>query len=173
MSANAVIRSVERLFEREHIIVITERAGQMARAIIDQRTRRGEFLGGKFQNKGYSTAPMPFSELTRQVSVGADDVFWITKNGKSVKYLKGGYKKFRELTGRNTGWVNLDFSGAMLNSLFVDTDFTGFSIKVSVTVPSGQMVKAFQTNEQREWLALSDEEANKVLGYLQGNLLKD
>lgn len=173
MSANAVIRSVERLFERSHIIQVSEDAGLMARAIIDQRTRRGQFLGGKFANKGYSTAPMPFSELTRAVSVGEDDVFWITKNGQSRKYLKGGYKKFRELTGRNTGWVNLDFSGEMLNSLFVSSDYTGMAIRISVTVPSGQMVKAFHTNEQREWLSLSEDEINRVLQYLQGKLLQD
>lgn len=173
MSANQVIRSVERLFERSHIIEVSEAAGQMARAIIDQRTRRGEFLGGRFANKGYSEAPMPFSELTRQISVDESETFWISRDGKAQKFLIGGYKKFREKTGRATNKVNLDFSGEMMNSLFVSTDFTGFTIKITVTVPSGQMLKAYYTDRDREWLGLSDEEADRVLSVLQNNLLQD
>jgi hypothetical protein len=173
MARSKIAKAVERLFLRGHIINVAEEAGAMARGIIDQRTRRGEFLGGKFQNKGYSTAPMPFSELTRQISVTEDETFWITVNGSASRYLIGGYKKFREKTGRRTDAVNHDFSGAMLNSLTVYSDYTGDAISVIVSVPSGQMEKAFHTDQMREWINLSDEEAEQVLGLIRNRALND
>lgn len=139
-----------------------EEAGAFARAIIDQRTRRGEFLGGPLANRGYSQTPMPFSELTRQVTAGRDEVFWATRNGKPVKYLRGGYKRFRELTGRRTDKVELTFSGAMLNSLFSEAKQSGGQFDITITVPPAQQEKAFHTNNQREWLGLNDSEIERV-----------
>ena len=174
MGVNEVKQALDNLVSNAKLIRVSEQAGAMSRAIIDQRTRRGEFLGGQFANKGYSTSPMPFSDVTRQIAASEDDTFWITKNGRPRKYLKGGYKKFRELTGRRTDAVTLQFSGEMLNSLNPSVDAVSDSqIQVIVTVPAGQMVKAFQTNEQREWLALSDEEVDRVFkmfesGFVEG-----
>ena len=173
MAVSKVKEALENLVNNAKLIQTAEEAGAMSRGIIDQRTRRGEFLGGEFANKGYSTAPMPFSELTRQISAGEDDTFWITKNGMARKYLKGGYKRFRELTGRRTDAVDLQFSGAMLNSLSPTVDAVSDErIQVIITVPSGQMVKAFQTNEKRQWLALSDEEVDRVFRLFEKRMLE-
>jgi hypothetical protein len=176
MARSKIAKAVERLFLRGHIIQVAEDAGAMARGIIDQRTRRGEFLGGKFQNKGYSETPLPLSWLTsvRKFNYKKNDVFTITtKEGRVTTFLDGGYKKFRELTDRETGWVNHDFSGAMLNSLTVYSDYTGDAISVIVSVPSGQMEKAFHTDQMREWLNLSDEEAEQVLSLIHNKALND
>lgn len=150
------------VFSTARMAPIIEEAGAFARAMIDQRTRRGEFLGGPLANRGYSQAPMPFSEITRQISPAQDETFWATRNGKPVKYLRGGYKRFRELTGRRTDHVNLTFSGAMLNSLFPTVSQSSGTFDITITVPPAQQEKAFHTNAQREWLGLTDAELGKL-----------
>ena len=173
MAVSDVKRALDNLVNNAKLIQTAEEAGAMSRGIIDQRTRRGEFLGGEFANKGYSTAPMPFSELTRQIKVSDEDVEWITKNGKPVKLLKDGYKKFRELLDKRTDFVNLQFSGNMLNSLSPTVDaVTDSQIQVIITVPSGQMVKAFQTNQKRQWLALSDDEVDRVFRLFEKRMIE-
>lgn len=150
------------VFNSAALAPIMEEAGAFARALIDQRTRRGEFLGGPLANRGYSQTPMPFSELTRQITAGQDEVFWATRNGESVKYLRGGYKRFRELTGRRTDKVELTFSGAMLNSLYSEVNQSGGQFDITITVPPSQQEKAFHTNNQREWMGLNDSEIERV-----------
>lgn len=150
------------VFNSAALAPIMEEAGAFARALIDQRTRRGEFLGGPLANRGYSQTPMPFSELTRQITASEEETFWATRNGKPVKYLRGGYKRFRELTGRRTDKVELTFSGAMLNSLFSEVKQSGGQFDITITVPPAQQEKAFHTNNQREWLGLNDSEIERV-----------
>ncbi len=58
------------------------------------------------------------------------------KNGKphKTKYLKGGYAELRDLTGRQSEKVDLNFSGSLFNSIKVQ-DVSGVSY-VSYTSPS-------------------------------------
>ena len=162
MTPEDVSARLRNVFNNIALIPAAEQGGALIRAIIDDRTRNGEFLGGPFALKGYSEAPMPFSEVTRQISAGDEDVFWATIGGKPQKYLIGGYRRFRELTGRRVDKVELSFSGAMLNSLFPRVDPTSEGVDIIVTVPASQMEKAFHTHQQRRWLALSREESDRV-----------
>lgn len=97
------------------------RVGEQTIAIIQERTLRGEFLEGS-TTQGYSTktAYMPYPALEERVgkSVWArvknkqDGLMWsyIGKNRKWVK-VEGGYKRLREITGRETDRVDLNWRG--------------------------------------------------------------
>lgn len=105
------------------------RVGEQTIAIIQERTLRGEFLEGS-TSQGYSTktAYMPYPALEERVGKSLwariknkqDGLGWsyIGKNRKWVK-VEGGYKRLREITGRETDRVTLSWSGQMLSALNV------------------------------------------------------
>jgi hypothetical protein len=105
--------------------------GEKVLAIIQARTLRGEFLPGS-TSKGYSTksAGMPYGGLVARIGNGkaaaflktikdggADKVYTNGKSGKMWITLSGGYKQLRELGGRETDRVTLNWTGQMLSAL--------------------------------------------------------
>jgi hypothetical protein len=110
--------------------------GNKVVAIIRARNLRGEYLPGS-TDKGYSTkdAGMPYgglvdrigsgkaSALLKQLEQGDEKTVW--KNSKSGKIwilLKGGYKHLRELAGKTSDRVTMNWTGSMMRSLQTKTD---------------------------------------------------
>lgn len=109
------------------------RVGQETIRLIQERTLRGEFLEGSTTH-GYSTKPagMPYGGLQERVGKGkAAEIFNALKKGKEAGIwrssksgkiwlrIQGGYKRLRELTGREVDRVTLNWSGQMLSALNV------------------------------------------------------
>ena len=163
MAVSDVKQALENLVANEKMLQAIEETGSMSIALINDRTQKGEFLGGAFANKGYSETTLPFFFFSKDIQAAEDDIEWRKVKGKSVKYLKGGYKKYRELRGKQVATVNHELDGKMMNSLFAQVDIVSDAqFKVIVTVPGAEMLKAYYTNEKRQWLALSDDEVDRV-----------
>jgi hypothetical protein len=132
--------------------------GERVLAIIQARTLRGEFLPGS-TSKGYSTktAGMPYGGLAARIGngkaaalfksiVGAhgnapDKIYTNSKSGKIWITLHGGYKQLRELAGRETDRVTLNWTGQMMSAL---------AMKVNAAEPS---LKIYFTNKEAEKIA--------------------
>ena len=101
--------------------------GNVALAIIKQRTERGEFLPGSTGGSAYSRVPAPIgTDMVNQIGLAKlqalvdkedPEAWWImTKSGQALIILEGGYEKLRELAGKSTT-VNLAWTGAMMRGL--------------------------------------------------------
>ena len=123
------------------------RAGEEAIAIIKARTLKGVFLEGSSPGaERYSTTPMPlpYSVWTKatQGKVSAiirkgDEGIRIFTNRKSRLtwvLLEGGYKRFRELAGKESDPVTLNWSGAMMKAIqILSVDEAEGSVTVGFT----------------------------------------
>jgi hypothetical protein len=176
MKNDDAINQLRNLIDLSELGEAIEVAGLRAVALIDEHTRRGEFLGGSRAGQGYSEKPLPAGFMIRptyvpgegwktgSIQIPQSDMQWSTNSaGERRAYLIGGYKKLRDIWGRNTNTVDLTFTGAMLRSLNATVQSSGGeSWVVEITVSPDQMAKAAGTNSQREWMALTDEEADKI-----------
>jgi hypothetical protein len=146
--------------------------------MVNERTMRGEFLGGPYANKGYSTATLPAfffgrlsgsgnqwsirsDQLNTSVQPG-DDLIWHVVGGSAMAFLIGGYKKFRELAGRNTGTVDLTFTGTMLRGLDVKTETMPDGVVGKLGVYNERAEVAGFVDAKREFLGLSEQEQNTL-----------
>ena len=96
--------------------------GVVALTLIKQRIQeKGEDAGGQ-KYKPYSTSPMLANRAGMNVSAynqiagskqKRKDLKWVTIDGHKLFEVPGGYKQFRELHGRQTGFVDFSFSGRM------------------------------------------------------------
>lgn len=126
----AVDDILKKLLNRSLLLKI----GQETIAIIQKRTLQGDFLPGSSENaKHYSTrpAPMPLGGLYQRLGKGKGSQVWKriqrgeepgtiwkqSSSGKIWLILQGGYKRLRELSGRETDHVNLNWTGHMMRSL--------------------------------------------------------
>ena len=163
------------------------RVGGRAFAMIRERTARGQFLGGSRAGRGYSTRDLSIGKLgdvtynaesqsvsikrvaMAPVRISKEDLKWSNKGGRLV----GGYKKFRQLAGRKVDKVDLTLSGRMMNSFRFDVErAAGEVTQIVFGVSPSQDEKAFQTNEQRQWLCLSDSEMDVIEKDLESMVMK-
>lgn len=167
------------IFSQQALIdLATTTIGPFTIAAIDERTRRGEFLGGDLATKGYSTKPIATFKLGKLKSgtirsdrqnTSADvsnHLFWRQVNGRPMSFLDGGYAKWRELTGRNTSPVDLTFTGRMLAALNFDISAQSGDVIIKVYVSGNAGDKDSPAhygrfvNQRREFFGLSDKETN-------------
>ncbi len=97
--------------------------------IIKERTLRGEFLPGSTGTGQYSTTPMPLplgalpararskSALRALTDSGEARLFTSLRSRRTWIILEGGYKRLRELAGRESDRVTLNWTGAMMRNL--------------------------------------------------------
>jgi hypothetical protein len=160
--------------------------GSDALGLIKQRVQeKGETIdGGKFPP--YSTKPMLIGSKSFVQQAAASSLLgskpkrkeleWRTVGGHRLAILEGGYKKLRELQGRQTGFVDFTMTGRMLGNAKVKGD-----VKVTSDQPelnSGVVtIKATQELEKKklsglterkgEILALSKKEITQLTGYYE------
>lgn len=162
------------------MLPLANQAGALAQSRILDRTQKGQFLGGAAQNKGYSSNPIMAWKLGKTTWNGANGTLRIKKPlvapviideselrwGKRGAVLLGGYRRFRQLAGLNSGKVDLSFTGRMLNSLQFKTRSLSNSYRITLSTSRSQSVKAFYTNQAREWLGLSAREIQIVQNFI-------
>jgi len=151
------------------------REGQRMSSEIRIRTLRGRGAYGPNDanrrervHKGYSDKPSLFSikdapsagrlraYYRREKLKGLKSGGRISKSRSRARYLwlEGGYKQYRQIQGRRTDIVDHTMTGEMLNSLRVH----GNARRVVITVPAGQLRKAFYTNKRRSWFYLTTDQ---------------
>lgn len=77
----------------------------------------------------------------------------VFKNGKphKTKYLSGGYAELRDLTGRQSAYVDLNFSGSLFNSIKV-TEISGVSY---ISYTNAEMANIMAGQEARRFMTIS------------------
>jgi Tfp pilus assembly protein PilV len=121
----------------------------------------------------YSTAPMltNCSAMTDAAcaKTKTKDKKWVTlkRGGRNIRLfeLAGGYKEFRELHGRQTGFVDFAFSGRMWADVqIVDTKFGKNTATATIGTLTDEQNKKLAGNTARrgDILELSDEEIAKL-----------
>lgn len=159
---------------------------QSANAMIKDRvTKTGQNAEGE-QFDPYSTTPMltNCSQMTAAAcnkktgsKAKRKELKWVTlkRGGKSVRLfeLAGGYKEFRELHGRQTGFVDFAFSGKMwanINVVSGDDEHKVGRARIS-TLSEEEMKKlAGNTERKGEILNLSQDETYTLARYIEKRL---
>jgi hypothetical protein len=168
--------------------------GQKVIAIIRARTLRGDFLPGS-TSKGYSTrdASMPWGALEERIGKGnASKVFRDIKsagkdgNGDRIFLtskrmwvtLKGGYKRMREITGRETDRVTLNWTGHMMRSLATKADPSTSSVTIYFTDAEAERIASYhyqgagRNKIKRLFMGLADKEKSDIEKWLGEEILK-
>lgn len=159
-------------------------AGLAAQEMIESHNRRGEYFGGDYADRPYSTRDLPLfffgkfhvprtpdgtytvnSQKTNVygVQIEQDDVYWrSTTFGRKRAYLKGGYAKWLQYTrpGKSLTRVNHQYTGMMLRNLNQDVMTTPTRGTVTIYVRSPHDRKAFYTHKRRNWMGLTRREAD-------------
>ena len=176
--AEKIVLDIQDMLEGTRIIELSETfVGPYLVAAINERVTKGVYLGGPKQSMGYSTAPIATSMLGRliredpgkysldarkgfnkTIKLSPDDLIWSNVDGRNLARLRGGYKKFRELSGRRTDLVDLTFTGSMLASLRHNVRASAGVVTVTVAVSAMNMHKAYYTDLSREWMGATDKE---------------
>ncbi|HXF99761.1 MAG TPA: hypothetical protein VNL69_03205 [Bacteroidota bacterium] len=162
------------------------RIGQETLAIIHARTLRGEFLEGS-TTRGYSVkpAPMPLSGLIARLGKSRGQAIWRriqkgdepgtvwreSKSGKIWITLQGGYKRLRELSGRESDRVTLNWTGRMLQALKeIQVNEQDMSVTISFTNTEAATIAGYhhagagRTKIKRLFVGLTEEELSKLVG---------
>ena len=107
-------------------------AGAHAMLLMQERTRRGEFLEGSSPGAGsYSTRPFarPAGGLSREILGRLDDTAdgssFFTRAGALWVVVERGYAWLREAAGYQADHVDLNWSGKMLAGMRVRSRFAG------------------------------------------------
>lgn len=161
-------------------VPIADDVGTTALAIIENRTEKGIFLGGKRKNKPYSSNDIPCFYLGKvsiakgrsgkhRVKIDRKPIppsmtYWVRskRNGKPLLMFKGGYRAWRKLTGRGTGTVNLTYHGDLLRNLTYEKDLVGNRLRITLTVNPSQAKKARYVNAQRQFIGLNSKEKEAI-----------
>jgi hypothetical protein len=90
---------------------------------------------------------------------------WRTVNGHSLFVIPGGYKQFRELHGRQTGFVDFTLSGRMWNNIKLVSDRAELNSGVAVIKATEELSKKKlegNTKRRGEILGLSKSEEERL-----------
>ena len=122
----------------------------------------------------YSTKPMlsgsknmtrsAFSSIAGSKKKRAE-LDWRTVNGHSLFVIPGGYKQFRELHGRQTGFVDFTLSGRMWNNVKLVSDRAELNSGVAVIKATEELSKKKlegNTKRRSEILGLSKSEEERL-----------
>lgn len=155
---------------------------------ITQHAQEGLFLGGGTHDDDpfYSETTLPAfflgdlqksggswqlqsTELNTTVTPKDSDLIWRDSDGdgEPTALLLGGYKEFRRLSGRSTDFVNLTFTGKMLNSVRSSASVQGGNVKIETGATGRQQQKAGYTDAMYEWLGLFEDEQKHIKGMLE------
>lgn len=93
------------------------------------------------------------------------ELSWVTIGGHKLFEVPGGYKQYRELHGRQTGFVDFVFSGRMWNNIKLVSSGAELQSGVAVIKPTEELQKkklAGNTERRGDILALSKSEEQRL-----------
>ncbi len=184
----------QELLSRLRAAVLNEtvltKVGEKVIVLIKKRVREGIFLEGSSPDAGrYSTNPatMPLGAFRAKMGKGRFGKF-ARQKGESPSLLKqegriykkagmvwysltGGYKRLRELAGKESDHVTLNWTGSMMKSLIkidVKSSDTGATVEISFSDYRSAEIAAFhhegagKSRKKRIFMALTEEEIAKV-----------
>ena len=158
--------------------------GIVALVLIKQRVQeKGEDAGGQ-KYAPYSTRPMLANRSGMNVSAynkvaGSKDkrkeLKWVTIDGHKLFEVPGGYKQYRELHGRQTGFVDFSFSGRMWSNVAlisspVDHN-SGVAIIGAKNTETNDILEG-NTKRRGDILDLSDKEIDELKEMYNLGMLK-
>jgi hypothetical protein len=165
-----------------------------ALALVKQRVQEtGKGVNGE-SFRPYSTKPILIGRKSFVQQEVADNQLgskekrakldWVTHDGHKLAVLPGGYKKIRDLQGRQTGFVDFTFTGRMLGNAKMQGDVKLVSDRselnsgIARIAPTQELEKkklAGNTERRGEILGLSKKEEEQLAGYYEiwvSNLLR-
>jgi hypothetical protein len=164
---------------------LMQKLGLDALALIKKRVQQTGINAEGEKFDPYSTKPMLTSR--KSLTQNADskissskakrkELKWVTINGHKLFELKGGYKEFRELHGRQTDYVDFVFSGRLFGNIKEnipgDIKITSDQAELNsgvVTIAATQELEKKKlsglTKRKGEILALSKKEEIQLSGY--------
>lgn len=128
--------------------------------------------GNKFDP--YSTKPMLASRKGMTQNAYASiagskqkrkELDWVTINGHKLFQIPGGYKQYRDLHGRQSSFVDFNFTGRMWNNIKLVSDRSELNSGVAVIKATEDLQKkklAGLTERKGEILGLSKEEEKRL-----------
>lgn len=180
------ILGIKSLISNPQLRKLSKLTGNIGVTMIDEHTRAGDYYGGEYQNRPYSSVDLPvfffgdfkIVERTGNIRVNArvgpsnillkldEDFYWrTTQQGNSTAYLRDGYAGWLRKTrpGKGTQTVDHTYTGSMLRNLtFTITVQTNQStIEWYVRPPDDE--KAYYTHIRRHWLGFFDREITKIM----------
>lgn len=179
------ILGIKQLISNPDLRGLSEDTGIMGQALIYQHNIDGNYMGGAYENRKYSTSNLPiffFGEATlvertgnlrlsnpelniSNVLIKKEDIFWTKDSqGNNIAWLQGGYAKFLKYArpGKNLNKVDHQFTGAMLRNLTFDLNFTQNGSEVRWYVRSPHADKAGWTHRRREWMGFFQKEIDQI-----------
>lgn len=175
-----ISKPIQKAIQLAKVKTATNRLAQQVQSIILKRTEKGEFIGGNLANKTYSNNDLQAWKLGKvtylkngKISIKKSGVKTVRFNKNDIYYgkkgyvVKGGYRTFRRKSGRNTAKVDLTMTGKMLNSLNYRVQSRRNRIGIIFGVSASNNLKAFYTNQQREWLGLDNSEQSKIAASIE------
>jgi hypothetical protein len=162
-----------------HADLMVRLANDAIAMIRDRVQQRGETpQGGKYPP--YSTREMLASDEQIYTSAKRKGLEWVTvktMGGRNVSLAKlpGGYKQFREIHGRQTGYVDFTFTGRMMGNIALVSDRSELGEGVAVIRPkSNEEMRKLAGNEKRKGkiLELSEQEKGDILGDYDKGILQ-
>jgi len=176
MTLSEYFQSAESKLSADLQTFLNVQIGNGALSLIAKRVRgRGEKAeGGNF--KPYSSKPSLIGATSFTSKVHADKVFgkkknksmeWVTYKGHKLAVLEGGYKKIREIEGRQTDHKDFERTSEMWKSIHVlGTSQQGlgkYKTVVGSTVPrSITIMEGIADREGSQLLGLSQSEQRKL-----------
>jgi hypothetical protein len=163
-----------------------ERVAARGVAIIRERTLKGDFLGGTGaqqsiaeSNSQYSETPMPlpYGSLPKYVQermAGREDIkIFTSRKGTVWVVIPGGYKEYRQISGKQSDRVVMNWSGKMMASLGIVTDepgkaAIGFTDSYAERIASYHNVQgAGKSKRMHRFFGFTAEEGNELTGIAQ------
>jgi len=176
--------------------VLMKNIGLRVVTIIRRRTLDGKFISG---SEAYSTKPfvMPLGAMMQNLQRGflSEDTF--KRNGKTVEenefqiftanngatwvWIEGGYKRYRELSGRQVAKVDLNWSGRMMRNLGLipgtttprETEIGFTSAEEKQKALWHNTLGAGKGKTKREFMGLTPQEYNDVVKFAGEEITKN
>lgn len=176
---------IKEMLSNPELRELSEETGKLGHRMMLDHNLQGNYLGGDYANKPYSTTNLPLFffgnatlvERTGNVRLSApemnigsllikrEDIYWSTDSqGNKMMWLRGGYATFLKYArpGKNLEKVDHQFTGQMLNAFTYDITFTTKGSEIRWYVRPPHDAKAAYTNAKRQWMGFFDEELEQV-----------